>query len=111
MPKFKKRKCKIKLNEVLNERLDSMEDNSSLEVFEPKSSMQMDFFNLINEAVEKEENLEEEKQNIKRKRQGKRNSQIKSVTTDEMQSKSLSVVLILCFLFLLFVFIVWKIIF
>ena len=71
MPKFKKRKCKIKLNEILNERLDSMEDNSSLEVFEPKSSMQMDFFNLINEAVEKEENLEEEKQNIKRKRQAK----------------------------------------
>lgn len=55
MSKAKKRKARIKLNETLNRQLDAMQDDSALEVFEPKSSSELNFYSLINEAMEQEE--------------------------------------------------------
>lgn len=115
MAKLKRRKCRIKLNDILNERLDSLEDNSSLEVFEPKNSAQMEFLKLVDEALEEEDNLKyTEKTGQKKKKRRSRNKgnvRISQVTTEDIQRVPLSVVLILSSLFLLFVYIVWNIIF
>lgn len=115
MAGLRRRKCRIKLNDILNERLDSLEDNSSLEVFEPKNSAQMEFMELVNEALKEEDNLKYEKgiDQKKKKRQSrdKGNVRISQVTTEDIQRVPLSVVLILSSLFLLFVYIVWNIIF
>lgn len=54
MGKISRKKERIKLNEVLNNRLDSMEDSSALDVFTPKKDMNMDLMNLVNESLEKE---------------------------------------------------------
>ena len=55
MAKKNKQKTRLKLNETLNLQLDAMEDNSSLEVFMPKNSTQLDFYNIVNDAIDKEE--------------------------------------------------------
>lgn len=55
MAKKNKQKRRLKLNETLNSQLDAMEDNSSLEVFMPKNSTQLDFYNIVNDAIDKEE--------------------------------------------------------
>lgn len=49
-----RKKERIKLNEVLNNRLDSMEDSSALDVFTPKKDMNMDLMNMVNESLENE---------------------------------------------------------
>lgn len=54
MGKIIRKKERIKLNEVLNDRLDSMEDSSALDVFTPKKDMNMDLMNLVNESLDSE---------------------------------------------------------
>lgn len=64
MGKLKKRKERIKLNDIVNEKLDSMEDNSALEVFTPKKDSNIYFRDLASSAIE-DELKESEKNNVK----------------------------------------------
>ena len=47
MSKEKKRKCRIHLNDSVNQKLDALEDHSALEVFEAKSSAHDDFLEMV----------------------------------------------------------------
>lgn len=51
--KVKKKKERIRLNESLNNQLDSMEDTSSLDVFTPKKDNNLVFMDMVNEANDK----------------------------------------------------------
>lgn len=95
MSKAKKRKVRIKLNETLNKQLDAMQDDSALEVFEPKGSSELNFYNLISEAME-----QEEVQNKKSKNKVKKGG--KSVL-------EILLILIFCMLFVTFVYTILKI--
>lgn len=106
--KINKKKSRIKLNETLNSQLDAMEDNSSLEVFAPKNSAQLEFYDMVNEAIEKEELLA-----VENNKKNKKNKKVKidSVTQSSMESSSLLITLLLFALFGIFVFTVWQIMF
>ena len=54
MGKIGRKKERIKLNEVLNDRLDSMEDSSALDVFTPKKDINMELMDMVNESLENE---------------------------------------------------------
>ena len=108
--KINKKKTRIKLNETLNSQLDAMEDNSSLEVFAPKNSAQLEFYDMVNEAIEKEELLAVEN-NKKNKNKKNKKVKIDSVTQSSMESSSLLITLLLFALFGIFVFAVWQIMF
>ena len=96
MSKAKKRKSRIKLNETLNRQLDAMQDNSALEVFEPKSSSELNFYNLINEAMEQEDIQNNGYKKNKLKKGGKSVLEI-------------LLIMILCMLFVTFVYTILKI--
>ena len=51
MSKLKKRKERVKLNEVLNRHLDEMEDSSSLDVFTPKRDANLEMAEMVNKAL------------------------------------------------------------
>lgn len=108
MAKYVKRKCRIKLNNLINERLDALEDNSSLEVFQPKSSKQLEFFNIVNEAISEEETTS--KYTEKYSKRKVENVKVSNISVGGIGKRSLGVVFIWCSLFVLFVYIVLKII-
>lgn len=56
MAKLKKRKERVKLNEVLNRHLDEMEDSSSLDVFTPKRDAHLEMAEMVNDALIEEKN-------------------------------------------------------
>ena len=56
MAKLKKRKERVKLNEVLNRHLDEMEDTSSIDVFTPKKDANLEMIEMVNEALVEEKN-------------------------------------------------------
>lgn len=103
MSKAKKRKARIKLNETLNKQLDAMQDNSALEVFEPKGSSELNFYNLISEAME-----EEEVQNKKSKNKVK-NKVKNGVKKGGKSVLEILLILIFCMLFVTFVYTILKI--
>ena len=107
MAKINKKKSRIKLNETLNSQLDAMEDNSSLEVFAPKSSAQLDFYDMVNDAIEKEELLAIENNKKKKKKKTK----VNNVTQSSMENSSLAITLLLFVFFGIFVFAMWQIMF
>ena len=101
MSKAKKRKSRIKLNETLNRQLDEMEDNSALEVFEPKGSSQLEFFNLVNEAMEQEDL--QNNTSKKKNRAGRKNN-------ETIGAGGIFLILVLCLLFVGFLFVLSNII-
>lgn len=109
MAKYAKRKCRIELNNLINGQLDALEDNILLEVFQPKSSAQLDFFNIVNEAVVEEEKASEYT-NKKYSKSKVENVKVSNISVGGIGKKSLGVVFIWCSLFVLFVYIVFKII-
>lgn len=54
MGKIMKKKERIKLNDIVNEKLDSMEDTSALDVFTPKKDEDIYFRDIASEAIESE---------------------------------------------------------
>ena len=104
--KINKKKSRIKLNETLNSQLDAMEDNSSLEVFAPKNSAQLDFYDMVNEAIEQEELLA-----VEDKKKKKKKTKVNNVTQSSMENSSLVLTLLLLVLFGIFVFAIWQIMF
>ena len=54
MGKIGRKKERIKLNEVLNDRLDSMEDSSALDVFTPKKDINMELMDMVNDSLDNE---------------------------------------------------------
>ncbi len=56
MAKLKKRKERVKLNEVLNRHLDEMEDTSSIDVFTPKRDANLEMAEMVNQALIEEKN-------------------------------------------------------
>ena len=109
MAKFTKKKCRIELNTVINKKLDTLEDNSLSKIFQPKDSTQLEFYNIVNEAV-----LEEEKslKNTNNKYSEKKleNVKVSNISVGGAGRGSFGVVFIWCSLFVLFVYIVLKII-
>ena len=106
MAKVNKKKTRIKLNDSLNSQLDAMEDNGVAEVFAPKNSAQLNFYDMVNEAMELEE-LENNKK-VKRKK--------KVVVKDNVSHYSMKTtpILLTILLFALFggfVFLLWNLLF
>ena len=97
MSKAKKRKARIKLNETLNRQLDAMQDDSALEVFEPKSSSELNFYSLINEAMEQEEI----QNNTGKRKKNKLKKGGKSVL-------EILLILLFCMMFVIFVYTILK---
>jgi hypothetical protein len=97
MSKAKKRKARIKLNETLNRQLDAMQDDSALEVFEPKSSSELNFYSLINEAMEQEEI----QNNTGKRNKNKLKKGGKSVL-------EILLILLFCMMFVIFVYTILK---
>ena len=105
MAKVNKKKARIKLNETLNSQLDAMEDDSVAEVFAPKNSAQLNFYDMVNEAIELEE-LETKKKGKKKKVVVKDN-----VSHYSMQSTPILLVILLFGFFGGFVFLLWNLLF
>ncbi len=90
-----KKKEKVKLNEVLNNRLDSLEDNSALDVFTPKKDMNYNMMAMVNDAMD----IEMGKKKRKNGSSGK-----------DMPVSNTGIILI-CFLFIFFVCLMYMLIF
>ena len=99
MAKINKKKTRIKLNETLNSQLDAMEDNSSLEVFMPKNSTQLEFYDLVNDAIAQEELSDKKEKKVRIKKAYDNNT------------VSIFVILSLLSLFLVFIYFIWNILF
>lgn len=99
MSKIKKKKCRIHLNDSVNQKLDALEDHSALEVFEAKSSAQDDFLEMVSKSVEEEQFID--KNGRKRKVRSSANKSVGSIF----------IILVLCFLFVLFIIGLSKLVF
>ena len=99
MSKVKKKKCRIHLNDNVNQKLDALEDHSALEVFEARNSAQDDFLEMVSKAVEEEQLID--KNGRKRK--------VKSSSGNSVGS--IFIILVLCFLFVLFIIGLSKLVF
>lgn len=100
----RKRKCRIKLNDIMNEKLDSIEDDVSLDVFRPKVSKEKQFMDIAYEAMEQEEQ-------IKNTGFGKRKNRVITTSSKGIGKGSVLWLIVLSFLFLLFVLVLWNIMF
>lgn len=103
MQKKRKERCNIKMNDVLNKHLDSMEESVALDVFKPKIGDD-NFFNIVEQAIESDSG---EKQG-KRKRETK----VKESKPQNLNTIAFSLVsLLFLSLFIGFLYIAWNILF
>ena len=103
MQRKRKERCNIKMNNVLNKHLDSMEESAALDVFKPKIGDD-NFFNIVEQAIESDSG---EKQG-KRKRETK----AKEFKPQNLNTIAFSLVsLLFLSLFIGFLYIAWNILF
>lgn len=98
-----RRKSHIKLEESLNNQLDSIRDDVSLDVFRPKVAVEDKILDLAYQAMEEEE----------REQKGKGRKKSKVTTTSSIKSTVISWLwlIILSFLFILFIISLFKILY
>ena len=73
----KERKCRITITESINEKLDSMESEKSIDAYEPKEDKgEMDFLNLVGEDIYFEKSEEEIEKEKRRKNMSKVSDEI-----------------------------------
>lgn len=114
MSKMKKREPLIKMDQILQDKIDSMdyvdlEDRNAEEMYTPTKSKQLQFFDMVNEAIEEEEELGKRKGKLKRKK--RKNTRTKSVVIDDNGNNPIAIALVLCFLFVLFIGVMGVIVF
>lgn len=99
---IRRRKSRIKLNDVMNEKLDSIRDDVSLDVFRPKIASEDVIMNLAYQAMEEENNMV-----------GKGRKKNKVIATSSNKSLVISWLwlIILSFLFILFIVGIFKILY
>lgn len=100
---IRRRKSRIKLNDVMNEKLDSIRDDVSLDVFRPKIASEDVIMNLAYQAMEEEEN------NMVGK--GRKKNKVIATSSNKSLVISWLWLIILSFLFILFIVGIFKILY